>query len=80
MNEQTLVPDWTRGLFQSFGVMLSPPAATVSFSSELKAIKSEFCEGARNIAIRSDANEAKIIIESEKQGYINGGFILFVCF
>jgi len=33
----------------------------------IKAIKSEFCEGARNISISSDVKDAKVIIESEKK-------------
>lgn len=33
----------------------------------IKAIKSEFCEGARNISISSDIKDGKVIIESEKQ-------------
>ena len=35
----------------------------------IKAIKSEFCEGARNIVIETNAKDAKIIIESEKQAH-----------
>ena len=35
----------------------------------IKAIKSEFCEGARNIVIDANVKDAKIIIESEKQAY-----------
>jgi len=33
----------------------------------LKAIKSDFCEGARNLEITSNANEVKITINSEKK-------------
>lgn len=35
----------------------------------IKAIKSEFCEGARNLEIASDAKDAKITISSEKKVY-----------
>lgn len=35
----------------------------------IKAIKSEFCEGARNLQISSGAYDAKIMISSEKQLY-----------
>ena len=33
----------------------------------IKAIKSEFCEGARNLVISSEAKDAKIGIESQKR-------------
>lgn len=35
----------------------------------IKAIKSEFCEGARNLEIGSDATDTKITIASEKKVY-----------
>lgn len=35
----------------------------------LKAIKSEFCEGARNLEIASDATDTKVTIASQKKVY-----------
>ena len=35
----------------------------------IKAIKSEFCEGARNLEINSDAADAKITVGTEKKVY-----------
>ena len=35
----------------------------------LKAIKSDFCEGARNLVIDSNSDEVKINIHSEKKEY-----------
>lgn len=39
----------------------------LSSEKVIKAIKSEFCEGARNLTISSDIKEGKVIIESEKK-------------
>ncbi|MDF1881781.1 hypothetical protein JHD50_10805 [Sulfurimonas sp. MAG313] len=37
----------------------------------LKAIKSEFCEGARNLTISSEAGDVKVSINSEKKEHMH---------
>ncbi|PHR52965.1 MAG: hypothetical protein COA44_15760 [Arcobacter sp.] len=37
----------------------------------LKAIKSDFCEGARNLVISSSASDVKISINSEKKEHVH---------